>query len=211
MSELEVASQLSAPARRARAAMRSRFWPPATLLLAATACTSPGGLAPNPDPLSDTIQSAARQALECRSSVAAEPRYRVIAAHMPLSDLSQATLRQLADPASATREESDVLAAWRDELQLCRDQVVASVLSTDAEYAPMVLAAWNKDDATLVLVVNSKIGWGEAVSQLKTHLVEMLTKIIDTAYRNAAALNRSRDTVLDRRLSILTKLLALVP
>jgi hypothetical protein len=180
--------------------------------MAVTACTSVGGpSARTTEPLTETIQAAGRQALECRSTVAAKPGYRAIAAHFPLSDLNQATLEQMASLAPATKEEIGILAAWRGDIQLCRDQIVASLQSTDAEYTPMVLDAWNKDDETLVLLVNGKLAWGKAVLQLKAHMIEMLANITDRAYRNAAALNKSRDVVLDRRLATLTKLLVLVP
>lgn len=56
-----------------------------------------------------TITSGLKHAASCRSSICASPRYRVLAAHMPLGHPTDATLEQLADANEATASKAEAL------------------------------------------------------------------------------------------------------
>jgi hypothetical protein len=82
-----------------------------TLLM--TACTTSAKF--EADRLFADVVSASRKGLACRYSVASNPRYQLIAAHMPLVAVYRASLVQMTDTRLATDDEIQALALWSKE------------------------------------------------------------------------------------------------
>jgi hypothetical protein len=161
--------------------------------------------------LTATFQSATRQGLECRSSVASKPEYRIIAVHMPLADINQATLAQMIDTSYPARRENFALAAWQQDMRACGNRLVDAVESTAPVYVPIVIAAWNRDDEVLVLLARRKITWGDAVMRLKANRVELITKLTDQMSQTMTQLTQRKESELNRRAKYIDALVGLVP
>lgn len=116
----------------------------------------------------ETVQSAGQRERDCRRSVAAKPEYQIIAKHMPLDDVNQATLTQMIDVNLSNSTEDLALDRWQRDMRACADQLIGMLRNTTPVLIPIIVTAWNKEDETLVLLVHRKIAWGDAVMRLKT-------------------------------------------
>jgi hypothetical protein len=161
--------------------------------------------------LSDTLESGAQLGMQCRSSIAAKPEYRVLAVHLPLADVEQASLTQMIDRSLADQEEVSALVAWQRDVRGCGDQLIDLARRTIPAYVPIVIAAWNKDDEVFVLLARRKIAWGDAVLRLKANRSELLTKVTDQLSRMTTELNQRKQMELNRRASYFDSLLSVVP
>jgi hypothetical protein len=192
---------------RANPALALRFLLLAPALMG-TGCTSADVEA---RALTATFQSATRQGLECRYSVASKPEYRIIAVYMPLADINQATLAQMIDTSYPDGRENSALAAWQKDMRACGNRLVDAVESTAPVYVPIVIAAWNRDDEVLVLLARRKITWGDAVMRLKANRVELMTKLTDQMSQTMTQLTQRKESELNRRAKYIDALVGLVP
>jgi hypothetical protein len=161
--------------------------------------------------LVDTAESSIRAGIECRSSVSGTPEYRSLAQHMPLVDVNEATLTQMTDTSLATRTDYNLIADWQRDIRACRARLLEVIERADPLYVPIVLTGWNKDDEVLVLLVQRKLAWGDAVMRLRANRAETLTKVADQLSRSMAQLNQEKQAALSRRASFINALIKAIP
>jgi len=161
--------------------------------------------------LVETIESSIRAGTECRSSVSGTPEYRTLAPHMPLVDVNEATLTQMADTSLASRDDFYVIADWQRDIRACRARLLEVIEREDPLYVPIVLTGWNNDDQVLVLVAQRKLTWGVAVMRLRVNRAETLTKVAEQLSRSMAQLNQEREAALSRRMSFINAVLKAIP
>lgn len=101
------------------------------LALTATALAAASCAAPGVNNSVATVTRLLQRAVGCRSSVSASPRYRVLAAHMPLDRPAQATLQQLADDNHATASEAEALVVWHQDMQSCRNDLLSVAIEEE--------------------------------------------------------------------------------
>jgi hypothetical protein len=158
------------------------------------------------------IETTARQAQECRYVAARKPEYQVLLAHMPLADIDQVDLVQMADTRLISPSEITALTDWSHEVQQCRNEIVATATHNGlSNYVPIVLANWDRQDRIVVQLVQRKIPWGEAVLQLKTSKTVLLAGINEENERRGSALTRSTEAQQANRAALLNAFARLVP
>jgi hypothetical protein len=155
--------------------------------------------------------AASRDALACRNTVAAKHRYQALATHLPLTTVFNATLLQMADSNLASEDDIVTLGLWLDDMQECRNRLVADVLRTFPTALASVVVNWNKDDRTFVLLAKRKLVWGEAIMTLRTNRAEMLDQISRQILQLAQQLNAEKQAELTRRVAIFSALTNLSP
>jgi hypothetical protein len=181
--------------------------PSGLLLLLVAACQ------PANEVRSPTDASAfAQQAQECRTGVARKPEYQVLRAHMPLSDIEQADLGQMADARSISPPEVAALADWADEIQRCRNEIMtAAEHSGLSSYVPIVLADGDRQDRIIVQLMQRKISWGEAILQLKASRTVLLAAISAESEHRGSERSRSAEADRANHAAMLNAFTRLVP
>jgi hypothetical protein len=180
------------------------------LLLLAAACQTAGGIQSRTD--AAAFEAAAQQARECRTEVGQRPGYELLRRHMPLGDIQQADLRQMADPSLISATEARVLIEWSHDMQRCRNASVrAATRSGLSSYVPIVLAGWDRQDHIAVRLLQRKITWGEAVMRLKASNTTLLAGLGEEANRRLSALTRSAEAERAHRAALLNAFSGFAP
>jgi hypothetical protein len=157
------------------------------------------------------FRAAAQDALTCRATASANPRYTLLAAHVNLDDVGAATLPQMVDPAHATPEEIAALDAWSREVNTCRERLLVSVDTTLPSFGPLIERGRDDDDAIFVKLAEQKISWGEAVVALKTNRTRLRGDIVAKADQVDAGFNKLRQDQLNRRTDLLSSAIRILP
>jgi hypothetical protein len=181
------------------------------LLLLVAACQTAGETGFRTE--TSALDTAVQQAQECHAAAASKPEYYVLQAHMPLADIDQADLGQMADARLISPSEIVVLADWSRDIRQCRNEIVAAAAtpSSLSAYVPIVLAHWDRQDRIVVQLVQRKIPWGEAVLRLKASRTVFLTDISEKNDRRGSALSRSAEAEQANRAAMLNAFARLVP
>lgn len=148
---------------------------------------------------------------ECRAAVARDPRYEVLAVHMPLADIGAATLPQMANPGLASAAEIAALDAFTRDISDCRQRLLQVADGTLPSFGPILEAAQDKDDETFVKLVAHRLTWGQAVLQLKRNRNRMRAELIDRADHVVVTLEKLQQAQLDRRTAILSSVIRILP
>ena len=157
------------------------------------------------------IIAASRSAQTCRSTIAAQARYQVLARHMPLVVVFQATLTQMTDTSLAGDDEIAVLGVWLDDLRDCRRELENVVLADFPLLIVPLTTGWNNDDATFVQLAHRKPAWGQAVMELRTHRAEMLHGMADEVLQESKQISVEKQAETSRRIALFNALTNLVP
>jgi hypothetical protein len=176
------------------------------IVLAAASCAAPGFN--NPVAI---VTSGLQHAVSCRSSISASPRYRMLAAHMPLSRPTDATLEQLADDNYATASEAEALVLWHQGMQSCRNDLLSIALEEEPLSLAIIVPFWNREDEIYVGIIKQKLTWGQGLLQLRQILADALTKFADQTIRLNVQSNSAKQAELSRRVSILNALVGILP
>jgi hypothetical protein len=196
--------------RIARAASGNLRIPCSLLLLLIAGCQTAGGIRSQTG--AGAVETAAQQVQECRATAAGKPEYHMLRTHIPLADIDQADLGQMADVRLISPPEIVMLADWSRDIQQCRNEVVdAATRSNLAGYIPIVLADWDRQDSIVVQLVQRKIPWGEAVLRLKASRTALLAGISEETDRRGSAVTRSAEAARSNRAALLNALVRLVP
>jgi hypothetical protein len=180
------------------------------LLLLIAACQTAGETGFRTE--TSALDTAVQQAQECHAAAASKPEYYVLQAHMPLADIDQADLGQMADARLISRSEIVVLADWSRDIRQCRNEIVAAATrSSLSAYVPIVLAHWDRQDRIVVQLVQRKIPWGEAVLRLKASRTGLFTDLSEENDRRSSALSRSAEAEQANRAAMLNAFARLVP
>ena len=180
------------------------------LLLMLTTCQTGGEIKSQAD--ADAVDMAAQNAQDCRAMAEREPEYQVLREHMPLIDIGQADLQQMLDARLISAPERVALARWSHDVQQCGSQVVAMATRNGlSSYVPIVLADRDRRDRILVLLVQRKIAWGEAVLRLKASSTVLQAGITEETSRRDTESRRSSDAERAHRAALLNAFFRLVP
>jgi hypothetical protein len=109
-----------------------------------------------------TYQQASAEIKACWTTIYNSPESAPLRAHLPL-DVSDVTLRQLADPSLATREETQAVFAAHARLAPCRRAYVADLAQFEPILAPIYVAFYNERDDDTLALAQRRISWGEYV------------------------------------------------
>jgi hypothetical protein len=179
------------------------------LLLLLSACATPADR--ETSRILAGTQEAWHTVLTCRRTIGAEQRYQELAIHMPLIDTYTATLRQLSDTGLPNDGEVRLLGLWLGELQTCRRQFAYAAQQHFPTALAILLALWNKEDETFVLLATRRLSWGKATMQLRVHEAEFLAAQTHQALQLAKELNRAKQAEISERLSFFNALTNLAP
>ena len=177
--------------------------------LMAGACSTSADV--NADEFSADAMTISQDAASCRRSLADNIEYGPVARRMPLVDIYQATVQQMADTRLASANEVSALLAWAQELQKCRYKTLAAIRQRAPIALASVLTAWNGEDEVFVLLSKRRLSWGDAVIRLRSNRADLLSKLTEQAFRESAQLSASKQAELSRRVSILNALTNLAP
>lgn len=178
----------------------------AAIALAAASCAGSG--------VNNSVATVTRllqHAVACRSSVSDSPRYRELAAHMPLDRPADATLEQLADDNHATASEAEALVLWHQDMQSCRNDLLSVAIEEEPLSLAIIVPFWNREDEVYVGIIKQRLTWGQGQLQLRQILADTLTIFADQAVRLNAQSTGARQAELSRRVSILNALIGTLP
>jgi hypothetical protein len=183
-----------------------------TIPLVAAACVAPSQLElRNTELHLQRFVAATNDAIACRATAAQNPRYRILNERMPLTDIGSASLRQMTDPGLATRAQISALEAWSHDLNACREQLLQVAYDTLPSFGPIIEAARDPDDATFVQLTERKVTWGEAVMQLKRNRTTLRADLTAHADQVLAELGKQEDEQRNRRTTILSSIVRVLP
>ncbi|MBS0642034.1 MAG: hypothetical protein JSS43_19385 [Proteobacteria bacterium] len=107
--------------------------------------------------------------------------------------------------------ERNALLAWTQDMQRCRQQAIEYVRKREPVFLALVLSAWTDEDGVLVKVIQRKLSWGDAATQLRTIQIKLLSSLTDRAIQVDAQLNSARQAELSRRVAIFDAITNLAP
>jgi hypothetical protein len=155
--------------------------------------------------------AATNDAIACRITAAQNPRYRILAERMPLTDIGSASLPQMTDPGLATRAQILSLDAWSHDLNACREPLLQVTYNTLPSFGPIIEAARDEDDATFVQLAEHKVTWGEAVMRLKRNRTTLRANLTARADQVLAELGKQEEEQRNRRATILSSIIRALP
>ncbi|HEX2940878.1 MAG TPA: hypothetical protein VHO91_07505, partial [Rhodopila sp.] len=155
--------------------------------------------------------AATEDALKCRAEVTMRPRYRPLLQRLPLTDLGTATLAQMTEPDFATREEISVLDDWTRAVNVCRQQLLRIAEATFPVCGPSIEAAQDNDDAVFVRLAERKLTWGQAVMQLKVNRTKLRADLFARVDGFISERGKLQQAEWDRRTTILSSVIRILP
>ena len=96
-------------------------------------------------------------------------------------------------------------------MRKCRRQVADLVRQNSPVYLAMILSAWTEDDEIYVGVIQRKLAWGIAVTQLRRAQDKLLSDLTDQVLQISAQLNSKKQSELSRRVAVFNALTNLAP
>ena len=154
---------------------------------------------------------ATNDAIACRATAAQNPRYRILDERIPLTDIGSASLPQMTDPGLATRAQISALDAWSHDLDACREPLLQVTYNVLPSFGPRIEAARDEDDATFVQLAEHKVTWGEAVMRLKRNRTTLRANLTARADQVLAELGKQQQEQLNRRATILSSIIRVLP
>lgn len=178
-----------------------------------TACAAPSEQAAMLNTQNDLQRfvAATGDALKCRAEVSAHPRYRILLRRLPLTDLGTATLPQMTDTDFATPAEISALDAWTRDVNTCRQRLLQVANATFPSFGPAVEAAQDNDDAVFVKLAERKLTWGQALMQLKVNRTRLRADLLARTDRVVIELGNLQQAQLNRRTTILSSIIRILP
>ena len=182
-----------------------------TMPLVAAACAPPSHEIRNIELDLQRFVTATNDAIACRTTAAQNPRYRILAERMPLNDIGLASLPQMTDPSLATPAQILALDSWSRDLNACREPLLQVTYNTLPSFGPIIEAARDEDDATLVQLTEQKVTWGKAVMQLKRNRTTLRANLTARADQVLAELGKQEEEQRNRRATVLSSIIRTLP
>ena len=155
--------------------------------------------------------AASRDEIACRNTVAAKPRYQVLARHMPLATIFDATLPQMVAGTFATDDDVAALGLWLADTRACRKQLANDVLRVSPASLGIVATNWNKDDVAFTLLATRKITWAKTIMILRANRAEMLAGASREIQQLVQQMDSQKQAELSRRVAFFNALTNLAP
>ena len=115
-------------------------------------------------PAEYTLRVAQSQSIDCSARLERDPRFNVLAWHMPLAG-APATPSQLSDRARPAKSERAALAAWKPEIARCRHPVMAAANDVARDAVRPLQRDFQLSDQVIDMLMRGDINWGEANRQ----------------------------------------------
>jgi hypothetical protein len=97
----------------------------------------------------------------CAATVRAESRYTAVISHFPDIATGKFSIAQLADDRLPTRAEGDVVTAYLDSANICRDTYLSEMTKFQPRVAAALKEGFDGQDANVVLLIKRKMSWGD--------------------------------------------------
>ena len=130
------------------------------------------------------IEACARAAYDAPDTVA-------IRHHAPM-DMRQASLAQLSDPSFPTNAEIPLMQLWHYRIAACRQQAVSVLAQAMPSIAPILTRAASAADDDMVLLIQKRMAWGEAVRRGRDRTNTMFAELGAEQQRQQAAVAQGR-------------------
>jgi hypothetical protein len=180
------------------------------LLFAVTACGSAGERKRAIEV--DRLSHVAREAEACRAAGASKAEIQALRQRLPLHDIDEASLEQMADTRFASGPEKSALAVWSGVSGQCGAQARSALARIGlASYIPAILANQDRQDHVFVQIVHGKIPWGDAVLRLKASRTALWSTIAEENDRRSLEFDRSTEAARANRTAILDAFTQMVP
>jgi hypothetical protein len=157
------------------------------------------------------LAAAARAAGACRETIAAKSRYQLLATHLPLATILDATLPQMTATSFVNNDDVVALRLWLDDTRVCRKQLVSEVMRVSPTSLGVLVTAWNKDDEAFVKLATRKAAWGETIMKLRTNRADMLKEESREIVQQAQRASAEEQAELTRRVAVFDALTNLAP
>jgi hypothetical protein len=157
------------------------------------------------------LVAASRDEIACRNTIAAKPRYHLLATRMPLATVFDATLPQMAASTLASDDEVAALELWLNDTRTCRKQLADEVLRASPASLGILVTNWNKDDEAFVLLATRKVAWGKTIMKLRANRAEMLDGASHEILQLVQQMDSEKQAELTRRVAIFNALTNLAP
>ncbi|HQT79048.1 MAG TPA: hypothetical protein PLD10_18500 [Rhodopila sp.] len=155
--------------------------------------------------------AATQQAVSCRVTAAQSPRFEILNRRMPLTDVGAATLPQMIAPGYASSAEVSALDEWLRVVNTCRGQLLQATTNTLPSFVPIIEASRDNDDAAFVGLARHKHTWGETIMRLKDNRTRFRAALIARADQAGADLSTLQQQQLDRRATVLSSVIRILP
>jgi hypothetical protein len=159
----------------------------------------------------DEFVAAARDEVACRNAVAAKPRYQLLATHLPLATILDATLPQMTASSLANADDVATLELWLNDTRSCRKQLANEVIRVSPTSLGILATNWNNDDEAFVLLATRKAAWGKTIMKLRANRAVMLDGVSHEILQLVQQVNSEKQSELTRRVAIFSALTNLAP
>jgi hypothetical protein len=97
-------------------------------------------------------------------------------AHLP-PEISEATLQQLSDGASATPTEVAAIYSTHPRVQGCRKTFLSGLAQSEPTLVPVLIASYNKGDDELLALIQRTMPWGDYVRRMRDRSAETRAQV----------------------------------
>ena len=130
------------------------------------------------------VEACARAAYDAPDTAALRP-------HAPM-DLRQASLAQLSDPSFPTNADIPLIKQWHDRISACRQQMMSVLAQAMPSVVPILTRALSAADDDIVLLIQKRISWGEAVRRGRDRTNTMMAEVGAEQQRLQSAVAQAR-------------------
>jgi len=178
------------------------MWAPLPRLLTVAAVCVLAGCATQAQRQAQTIATNTRatvaQLEACVLAIYNSPEAEPLRPHLPFK-VQEATLQQMTDTSKATDEQVNAIFALHPKLQACRQVELQNLATATPSVVPILVSAFNKDDESLIDLIQRKVTWGDFIRQLKSISLEAQRELTDEGQRIKSNLQRSHEAELAQR------------
>jgi hypothetical protein len=160
----------------------------------------------------DRLVHAAQEAESCRAAGASKADVQVLRERVPLRNIDEASLEQLADRKFASDREKSALTVWSGVTGHCGAQARTALARIGlSSHIPAILANRDRQDHIFVQLVQGKIRWGDAVLRLKASRTVLWSAVAEENDRRDTEFERSTEAARANRTAILDAFTQMMP
>ena len=134
---------------------------------------------------------ALAQAAACTRAAYDAPDTAALRSHAPM-DPRTASLAQLSDPSFPTNAEIPLIKLWHGRTVACRHQMVSVLTQAMPSAAPILDRAASAADDDIVLLIQKRMSWGEAVRRWRDRTNTIAAEVGAEQQRQQAAVAQAR-------------------
>ena len=157
------------------------------------------------------FRAAGQREINCRAAAARNPHYQILRQDMPLTNFAAITLSEMSNQNFATKNEILALNSWTSDINACLEPFIQETDATIPSIGPIMEASWNDENVVFVRLAHHRMKWGEAVTVLRTDKIKLRSDLIDRADKVSEELSRIELARFNRRTSVITTVLGILP